>query len=173
MFSMYGCSDYFQVRQIWRLQIFWLCLPVCLLLKPYICFLFCPFCVVFFFLRRESNTIMMCNNSLFFQDRHSEIVNHPFKRGIFKNSPFPIWKILAMKAQSGFRIFSLACNLKWGVWLSREATQLTAVTKQRWTKKCPVQCFSEQYFSVQCFAVQFSVIKCSAIHCIALQYRSE
>ena len=45
-------------------------------------FLICQFLLVFSCPKRDNNTIMMSIICLFFQDRHSEIVKYPFKRGV-------------------------------------------------------------------------------------------
>ena len=48
---------------------------ICSLNRPLV-FLICPFLFVFSFPKRDNRTIMMYINCLFFQDRHSEIVNY-------------------------------------------------------------------------------------------------
>ena len=44
--------------------------------------------------KRENNTIIMSINRLFFQDRHSEIVNYPFKIGYKFQKSFPSYEML-------------------------------------------------------------------------------
>ena len=43
-------------------------------------FLNCPFLLLFSCPKRDNSTTMMYINCLFFQDRHIEIVNYPFKK---------------------------------------------------------------------------------------------
>ena len=43
-------------------------------------FLICPFLLLFSCPKRDNSTIMMSIYCIFFQDRHIEIVNYPFKK---------------------------------------------------------------------------------------------